>query len=84
VAGGVLGCVYLISHHALRSRAVAQPLPSAGDGERDRKAAGWFSNEYARIAAGGPMPYALAIVSGVAAIIAGELSQCLPALFCSF
>jgi prepilin peptidase CpaA len=81
LSGGLLSCAYLLARTTLRrSRAVAM----LAEGDDGREAGGWFSNECARIATGGPMPYALAILGGVAGTIAGELPQCLSASFCSF
>jgi prepilin peptidase CpaA len=45
---------------------------------------GLIASECARIVAGGSLPYALAILGGVAGVTAGELSRCLYASFCSF
>ncbi len=85
LAGGLLSCGYLAARYAVARGDVREAGPSAGaslDGGQHRQ--GWLSIERGRIAAGGPMPYALAIVAGVAATIAGELPQCLFASFCSF
>jgi prepilin peptidase CpaA len=86
VAGGLLGCGYLLARYTLR-RGRLQRTPStgaaAGAGASVVERRGWFSMECSRIAAGGPMPYALAILGGVAGTIAGELPQCLHAGYCS-
>jgi prepilin peptidase CpaA len=74
LAGGLLSCIYLAARLALRGRSV--PKSSAAV-EAGRNSGGWFSNECARVAGGGPMPYALAILGGVAGYIAGELVRCL-------
>jgi prepilin peptidase CpaA len=79
MAGGLLSCVYLVLRYALRHSRAGK---SSAEGGRDSM--GSISNECARIAAGGPMPYALAILGGVAASFAGELPQCLSASFCFF
>jgi prepilin peptidase CpaA len=81
IAGGVLSCAYLAARAALKRGHVRAAVPG---GQNDQNAGGWFSDECARIAAGGPMPYALAILGGVAGTVAGELPQCLSASFCSF
>lgn len=77
LAGGVLAIVYLVAHRALRQDATAQRLS-----ERAHRV-GWLSNECTRIANGGPMPYAFAILGGVIIYIATELPRCLSASFCS-
>jgi prepilin peptidase CpaA len=57
-AGGVLSCVYLAARWALRRTAYVQNAPPARGG-------GLFAQECARIVAGQPMPYGVAVVSGV-------------------
>ncbi len=85
LAGGLLSAGYFLARRMVGNRPVGRSLLSAEAAERDRWGpGGWVSNERARIAAGGPMPYALAIVGGVAITLAGELSRCLSANFCSF
>jgi prepilin peptidase CpaA len=81
LSGGFLSGAYLVARAMLRRSHAGGPTPGDDDA---LEAGGWFSNECARIAAGGPMPYALAILGGVAGTIAGELPQCLSAGFCSF
>jgi prepilin peptidase CpaA len=84
LAGGVLSCAYLAARYALRSRATKLSGPPPGAVSRQQSPArAWFVHESARIVTGGPMPYGIAIFGGVAALIAGELSQCLYAGFCS-
>ena len=85
MSGGLLSGVYLLGRHLLRSSDLRKSVsyPEAG-GERGGNSEGWFSGECARVAAGGSMPYALAILGGVAGVIAGEIPQCLSANFCSF
>ncbi len=84
LTGGLLSGVYLVGHWVLRrshpGRAAVSTEAAGGHG---RVPDSWFSNEYLRIAAGQPMPYALAILGGMAVFIAGELLQCLSANFCS-
>lgn len=84
LSGGLLSCAYIFARHALkRSGSAASSGSDAEAGGSSDDGEGWFSHECARIAAGGPMPYALAILGGVAATIAGELPQCLLANSCS-
>jgi prepilin peptidase CpaA len=80
LAGGVLSSLYLLARFALR----AGPVRDAADPGwlGDPGPEGWFRGECARIAAGGPLPYALAIAGGVAVMIAGELPTCLSANSC--
>lgn len=82
LAGGVLSCLYLAMGYLFRRLRFAypvtsQPLSAAG------KPAPWFHNECARIAAGSPVPYALAVLGGVAVYILGELPRCFSAISCS-
>lgn len=83
LAGGVLACIYLMARHALRRNPPGAALIADEAGARGRSRVGWLSNECTRIASGGPMPYALAILGGVAVHIATELPKCLSASFCS-
>ncbi len=87
LAGGALSCVYLAARFALtRPRSEEMPVSAdaAGDpGAPSHGARGWFSAECARIASGGPMPYGLAILGGVAGYVARELPQCISAMSCS-
>jgi prepilin peptidase CpaA len=83
LAGGVLSCVYILARIALRYASVRKSTVAVCAAEETgRNMGGWFSNECSRISAGGPMPYALAIMGGVIGTIAGELSQCLYGNFC--
>jgi len=85
LAGGLLSCVYLVLRHWVRvSRLAKPPAPAGGGADLTPQPGGLFAHECARIAAGGPMPYALAIVGGVAGTLAGEVPQCLFANFCFF
>jgi prepilin peptidase CpaA len=85
IAGGMLSAAYLLARQIVRHRepALSCSLTAAGS------AAGhppetWRSREYARIAAHCPVPYAIAILGGVAGVLAGELHRCLYANSCSF
>lgn len=75
LAGGVVSCTYLLARHALKDGRF-----HASDASRQ----GWLSREGARIASGGPVPYAVAILGGLAVIMAGEISRCLSAESCFF
>jgi prepilin peptidase CpaA len=87
LAGGAVSCVYLVARLALRNpRSGRMPASAdaAGDpGALSEGARGWFSAECTRIASGGPMPYGLAILGGVAGYVARELPQCISATPCS-
>lgn len=83
LAGGLLSCVYLFARVAVGRRSVPKSSAAVATApETGRNSGGWLSNECARVAAGGPMPYALAILGGVAGYIAGELTRCLSASSC--
>lgn len=57
LAGGVLSCLYLVARWRLRRTVPVQhPPPTASNSV--------FANERVRIAAGGPLPYGVAIVCG--------------------
>jgi prepilin peptidase CpaA len=85
VAGGLLSCVYLFLRRFVRTDSLAKsPSHAEAVAAMDGESRGLFSNECARIAAGGPMPYAFAIVGGVAGTFAGEIPRCLSANFCFF
>ena len=85
VAGGVLSCVYLVLRRSIRAGHLAKPpTPVEAAAATGREPGGLLPNECARIAAGDPMPYALAIVGGAVGTFAGELPQCLSANFCFF
>jgi prepilin peptidase CpaA len=75
LAGGVVSCAYLLARRALNGGRF-----HASDAEHQ----GWLSREGARIASGGPVPYAVAIFGGLAAIMAGEIPQCLSGKYCFF
>lgn len=76
LAGGALSAAYLLARRIVRRHAAA--------GEAAALPPGWRSAEYARIAADCPVPYALAILGGVAAVLAEEVQRCLYVSSCSF
>ena len=69
LAGGVLACLYLSARYVLVRTGGGTPVAESPDAQVLHD--GWFRStmrrECARIAAGEPMPYALAILAGVAA-----------------
>jgi prepilin peptidase CpaA len=84
LTGGLLSGVYLVARLALRrSRPGRAAVSTETAGGHGRIPDSRFSDEYFRVAAGQPMPYALAILGGVVVFIARELLQCLSANFCS-
>ena len=79
LAGGVVGCLYLAARLGLRG-----PAPAASPMARGATGFAVAMNaERHRIAAGGPMPYALAIFGGVCVYAANEIVSCSSALSCS-
>jgi prepilin peptidase CpaA len=86
VAGGLIGLAYL----AMRATATRIPKPGycPADPREDTQDTPWglehlLSGERMRIAAGEPMPYALAVLGGVIYRIVSEAIQCLSATSCS-
>ena len=72
LAGGVLSCVYLVARYALRSLSATPSLAADAAGPE----AGFaliIRTERDRIAAGGPLPYALAVLGGVLIYVTREL-----------
>lgn len=82
LAGGLLGCVYLAARHMLRRRAVPQS-DGAGPDRQASRFGRLVKQECARIEAGEPMPYALAVFVGAVSHVARELPQCCSAISCS-
>jgi prepilin peptidase CpaA len=86
VAGGLVGCTYL----AMRATVTRSPKRRLcpADPREDTQDTMWglehlLSGERMRIAAGEPMPYALAVLGGVVYRIVSEAIQCLSATSCS-
>jgi prepilin peptidase CpaA len=80
LAGGVFSCIYLLAFYALRWSAT-----SSGAAEVARPEAGFaltISTERVRIAAGGPLPYAVAVLGGALIYVTKELVRCY-AISCS-
>ncbi len=81
LAGGALSAIYLAAGHILRR------WPQLYRASRKRVTGDWgkwLKREGLRIAGGYPVPYALAVLGGVAFHIIRELPQCLDAISCSF
>jgi prepilin peptidase CpaA len=78
LAGGVLGCLYLVARLVLRTL----PTPAVSPITLPSGFIGAINTERRRIAAGGPMPYALAILGGACLYAANEFVSCSSALSC--
>ena len=81
VAGGALSCIYLLTRTVLRRAKIIparpeQAFPMGGSSQA-------LANEFAKISAGEPMPYALAILAGTSYSIADEVIRCGSAISCS-
>ena len=80
LGGGILSCIYLWARTMLRrgiliSHRAEQSFPLIG-------ASKLFAKEFAKISAGEPMPYALAILAGTSYSIASEAIRCNSAISC--
>jgi prepilin peptidase CpaA len=82
-AGGILSCIYLAARSALRTHVLARAANGPESNHPDKNAGTTISHELARIRAGEPMPYALAILAGTAYSLATEATQCISAISCS-
>ena len=83
LAGGVLSCLYLAARFRLKVQATPDVSPAARQGSGRAQASGWavaINAERRRIAAGAPMPYALAIFGGACLYAANEIVSCSSAL----
>lgn len=85
IAGGLLSCTYL----AIRATGTKIPKPRfcPADAQEDTQDTTWgledlLSGERMRIAAGEPMPYALAVLGGVIYRIVSEAIQCSSVISC--
>lgn len=81
LAGGVLSCIYLATHYWLKSQRALLSSAMAVDPQSGH--APMIETERARIAAGDPLPYALAVLGGIIIYIAREFFQCFYAMSCS-
>jgi prepilin peptidase CpaA len=85
VAGGLMGVAYLVMRAIVARIPEPRFCPAATRDTRGtlRDLGHLLSGERARIAAGEPMPYALAVLGGVIYRIVSEAIQCLSATSCS-
>lgn len=86
VAGGLIGCVYLAMRATIPE--ILKPRFCPEDPQGDTQDTMWglehlLRGERRRIAAGEPMPYALAVLGGVVYRIISEAIPCLSATSCS-
>jgi prepilin peptidase CpaA len=82
LAGGALSCFYLAARFGLKSL----PTSPSGAVEITRPESGLalvIKAERTRIAAGDPLPYAVAVLGGVCIYIGREFFQCFYAMSCS-
>jgi prepilin peptidase CpaA len=80
VAGGALSCVYLAARIALRRTSPVRIGPRGKT--RSDQFGGVLGSEFAKITAGEPMPYALAILAGAILSIGSEAVPCISATSC--
>ncbi len=85
VAGGLMGVAYLVMRAIVARIPEPRFCPAATRETRDtmRDLGHLLNGERTRIAAGEPMPYALAVLGGVIYRIVSEAIQCLSATSCS-
>jgi prepilin peptidase CpaA len=86
VAGGLMSCAYLAMRATVTK--IQKPQFCSADAQKNTQDTMWgfehlLRGERMRIAAGEPMPYALAVLGGVIYLIVSEAIQCLSATFCS-
>lgn len=79
IAGGVLAMTYLAMGRVLRSR---PELPPDAAASSRPGMVGLWNKERAKIRAKEPMPYAVAVLGGLAYQTAIETVRCLPAISC--
>ena len=77
LAGGAVSAIYLAAGFILRRRPQLYRAIGKGPAGGFPK---WLRREAARIAKGFPVPYALAVLGGIALHITRELPQCLNAI----
>jgi prepilin peptidase CpaA len=80
LAGGLLSCIYLLARIVLRRPALARIGPP--NGRATDQYVGSFGGELARIRAGEPIPYAVAILGGAVYSILMEAISCISATSC--
>lgn len=82
LAGGLLGLFYLAAHRWLKSLPASQSAP-VEIASSTSPLAQMIRTERVRIVAGDSLPYALAVLGGVASYIAIEFYQCFSTTSCS-
>lgn len=82
LAGGLLSCLYLALRYGRKNLNTSQSA-TVEAGPPENGLVRMIKTERARIAAGDPMPYALAVAGGVGIYIAREFFQCYYAMSCS-
>jgi Flp pilus assembly protein protease CpaA len=80
LVGGLLSCFYLLVRIVLRRTAIAQIGPP--NGRATDPSIGCYGGELARIHAGEPIPYAVAILGGTVYSILTEAISCIYATSC--
>ena len=85
LAGGALACVYLGARFGLKNfdGLPESPFGAVGVARPESGLALAIKMERARIVAGDPLPYAVAVLGGVCIYIAKEFFQCFYAISCS-
>jgi prepilin peptidase CpaA len=78
IAGGVLGFTYLTARHVLVKSATQEATPSAAGSSAAPVTL--LEMERAKILAGEPMPYGLAIAAGIITYVISEPPQCFYAM----
>ena len=76
LAGGLLSGVYLVLHHAMKGPRLAKRHVARGIRPSTGAFATFRRNEHARMRAGRSVPYALAVLAGVAFYLGSEIYQC--------
>ncbi len=87
LTGGLLSVVYLAAFHGLKHARAAKRHGTHTTSDGGRHPAGSFAQfrraGTARMRAGYSVPYAVAVLGGVALYLASELYQCSSGIFCS-
>ena len=82
LAGGVLSGVYLVLYHGMKGPRLAKRHGARGIRPSIGAFAKFRRNEHARMRAGRSVPYALAVLAGVAFYLASEIYQCSSGISC--
>ena len=82
LAGGLLSGVYLALYHGTKGPRLAKRYAVRGIRPSIGAFATFRRNEYARMRAGRSVPYALAVLAGVAFYLASEICQCSSGISC--